>query len=46
VRFRLENSSVLTITVPPTGRSLMFALRAAGFMATRTSGRSPGVRMS
>ena len=46
VRLRLLNSSVLTISTPPGGRSAMLALSAAGFIATSTSGRSPGVRMS
>ncbi len=46
VRFRLVNSSVLTMRMPPSGRSTTFALSAAGFIATSTSGRSPGVRMS
>ena len=46
VRFRLVNSSVLTMRSPPRGRSDRFALRAAGFIATSTSGASPGVRMS
>src|SRR5215218_5610282 len=32
--------------VPPRGRSCRFVLSAAGFIATRTSGASPGVRMS
>ena len=40
------NASVLTISVPPRGRSLTFVFSAAGFMATSTSGASPGVRMS
>jgi hypothetical protein len=40
------NSSVFTSTVPPAGTSSRFALSAAGFMATSTSGRSPGVRTS
>ncbi len=31
---------------PPAGRSMTFVLRAAGFMATSTSGASPGVWMS
>src|SRR5918996_1091867 len=31
---------------PPFSRSRMFALRAAGFIATRTLGASPGVTMS
>jgi hypothetical protein len=42
----LLNSSVFTMIVPPTGRSPMLAFNAAGFIATNTSGRSPGVRMS
>jgi hypothetical protein len=46
VRLRLENSSVLTMIVPPGLRSERFALSAAGFIATSTSGWSPGVRMS
>ena len=40
------NASALTMIAPPAGRSAMFALRAAGFMATSTSGASPGVWMS
>src|ERR1044072_7923322 len=32
--------------VPPSSRSGRFTLSAAGFMATRTFGWSPGVRMS
>ncbi|SKW42352.1 Uncharacterised protein [Mycobacteroides abscessus subsp. abscessus] len=40
------NSSELAITMPPRGRSPMFAFSAAGFIATNTSGRSPAVRMS
>ena len=39
-------ASVLTIRAPPGGRSPRFVLSAAGFMATRTSGSSPGVWMS
>jgi hypothetical protein len=31
---------------PPLGRSAMFVFSAAGFIATRTFGASPGVRMS
>ena len=46
VRFRLVNSSVLTIRSAPRGRSRRLALSAAGFMATSTFGASPGVRMS
>ncbi len=34
------------MTVPPFGTSAMFVVRAAGFIATSTSGRSPAVRMS
>src|SRR5690606_23451303 len=34
------------MTVAPRGRSPMLALSAAGFIATRTSGASPGVMMS
>ncbi len=40
------NASLLTIKAPPAGRSPMFVLSAAGFIATRTSGWSPGVWMS
>ena len=40
------NASRLTISVPPAGRSLRFVRSAAGFIATRTFGASPGVRMS
>jgi hypothetical protein len=46
VRLRLVNSSVLRIRSAPRGRSRRLALSAAGFMATRTLGASPGVRMS
>jgi len=42
----LVNSSVLTISSAPGGRSFRFAFSAAGFIATSTSGASPGVRMS
>ena len=45
-RLRLVNSSVFRIRSAPRGRSLMFAFRAAGFIATRTFGASPGVVMS
>jgi hypothetical protein len=45
-RFLSVNASRLTISVPPLTRSLRFVFSAAGFIATRTSGRSPGVRMS
>lgn len=43
---RLVNSSVLTMISAPRGTSAMFAFSAAGFIATRTFGASPGVRMS
>ena len=39
-------ASRLTISVPPFGRSRTFVFSAAGFIATSTSGASPGVRMS
>ena len=39
-------ASLLTMSAPPAGRSTRFALSAAGFIATRTSGSSPGVWMS
>ena len=39
-------ASLLTISVPPLGRSLRFVFSAAGFMATSTFGWSPGVKMS
>ena len=39
-------ASRLTISVPPFGRSRRFVRSAAGFIATSTSGASPGVRMS
>ncbi len=39
-------ASALTMIAPPAGRSARFALSAAGFMATSTSGASPGVWMS
>src|SRR4051794_10596226 len=45
-RLRSVNASVSTISVPPFGRSRRLVLSAAGFIATRTSGWSPGVRMS
>ncbi|CAO5175846.1 hypothetical protein FAIPA1_30097 [Frankia sp. AiPs1] len=45
-RFPLVNASVLTMRFAPEGRSFRFAFSAAGFIATRTSGASPGVRMS
>src|SRR6266496_2830988 len=40
------NASSLTISAPPFSRSLTFVLSAAGFMAIRTFGASPGVTMS
>ena len=40
------NSSVLAMMSAPRGTSFRLALSAAGFMATSTSGLSPGVRMS
>ena len=43
---RSLNASVSTMIVPPFGTSRTLALSAAGFIATRTSGRSPAVRMS
>ena len=45
-RLRFVNSSVFTIRSAPRGRSFRFAFSAAGFIATSTSGASPGVRMS
>ena len=42
----MVNSSVLTMMSAPRGRSSMLAFSAAGFIATSTSGASPGVRMS
>ena len=39
-------SWVSTMIVAPLGRSARFARSAAGFIATSTSGASPGVRMS
>jgi hypothetical protein len=42
---RWTKASVLTMSIPPgRGRRLVFS--AAGFIATSTSGASPGVRMS
>ena len=40
------NSSVLTMIVAPRGRSRRLAFSAAGFIATSTSGASPGVSTS
>jgi hypothetical protein len=45
-RARLVKSWVSTMIVPPRGTSARLAFSAAGFIATRTSGRSPGVMMS
>ena len=42
----LVKASVFRISVAPFGMSAKLVFSAAGFMATRTSGRSPGVRMS
>ena len=39
-------ASSLTMIVAPRSSSAMLAFSAAGFMATRTFGASPGVRMS
>ncbi len=43
---RSVKSWVSTMIVAPLGRSPRLAFSAAGFIATSTSGRSPGVRMS
>ena len=43
---RSVKSRVSTMIVAPLARSLRLAFSAAGFIATSTSGRSPGVRMS
>jgi len=40
------NASSLTTSAPPGGSSPKFAFSAAGFIATSTSGASPGVWMS
>ena len=45
-RFWGVKASVSTMRMPPSSRSWMFVFSAAGFMATRTPGWSPGVRMS
>ena len=45
-RARSSKASTLTMRTPPAGRSCTFVFRAAGFMATKTLGASPGVRMS
>src|SRR3954468_21096598 len=46
VRLRAVKSWVSTMIVAPFGRSERLARSAAGFIATSTSGASPGVRMS
>ncbi len=46
VRLRLVNSSVFTMISAPGLSSGRLAMRAAGFIATKTSGASPGVKMS
>ena len=46
LRFCWVNASLLTISAPPAGSSPTLVLSAAGFIATRTSGASPGVWMS
>ena len=46
VRLRVVKSAESTMTVAPLGRSPRLARSAAGFIATSTSGASPGVRMS
>src|SRR5262249_22206375 len=45
-RFLSLNAARLRMSVPPERRSLRFVFSAAGFIATSTSGWSPGVRMS
>ena len=45
-RLRFVKSPSSTMITPPLGRSPRLAFSAAGFMATSTSGRSPGVTMS
>ena len=46
MRLRLEKSWLSTISVEPGRMSGRLAFRAAGFIATSTSGESPAVRMS
>jgi len=46
LRLRAVKSWVSAMIVEPLGMSSRFALSAAGFIATSTSGASPGVRMS
>src|SRR5689334_15110604 len=43
---RVSKASEFTRSVPPGASSAMFAVSAAGFIATRTFGMSPGVRIS
>ena len=45
-RFSGVNPSSSTIRIPPGWRSATFTFSAAGFIATRTNGASPGVRTS
>ena len=45
-RLRSVNASLSTTRIPLRGRSLRFVFSAAGFIATRTFGASPAVRMS
>ncbi len=45
-RFCCVKASLLTMSAPPAGSSPTLVFRAAGFIATRTSGASPGVWMS
>ena len=46
LRLASMNAPLLTISVPCSTRSLRFVLRPAGFIATSTSGASPGVWIS
>jgi hypothetical protein len=46
LRLAWVKASLLTIRAPPGGRSPMLVLSAAGFIATSTSGSSPGVWIS
>ncbi len=45
-RLPFVKASLLTMTAPPGCRSATLVLSAAGFIATSTSGASPGVWMS
>ena len=45
-RSRSSKESELITRIPPVGRSATFAFKAAGFIATRTFGASPGVKIS